>query len=557
LKLKNQVIRTFRTPIFSSLPGYFFLESQFLKKLGFLGILFLGFPGFVWAQTFPSPYDFNTYSRIDDTLYSTHYKIHTSLKPYLMQDSLVQKALDTLQSPRFKGNMNNFLIRKLYNEHLVEFGKGDYSFYLDFYPDFTLGKEFPIGRTLFTNSRGFQLGGKIGKQVYFQTNYFTDQAKFPIYLTQFIQSHNIVPGQGYIKPYGKDGFDYANAEGFISYTPSKYFTFQLGNGKNFIGDGYRSLILSDNSFSYPYFKIITTVGPFRYLNMWTQMTDIHDIPFNDSIAYPKKFGIFQYLDWTIGHHITLGFFQNIMMEPRGTEMNYWNPLIFLIPVQFSIGSPDKATLGFTGNYKFLNHYDLYGQLIINEFTISKVFGDPGYWANKQAFQLGIKAFDFLGIPHLNILLEHNQVRPFTYSAGSILKNYAHYNQALGDPFGANFKETLGIFQYSIGRFSFREEILYCFYGEEDPSNPNISYGHDLYKPYTERASNEGYFIGAGIPTHLWFNDLKASYTLNYKNNLRLEMGLTNRSLSSSNTNNSTSILTLGIKGSFRNFYYDF
>ncbi len=541
------------------------MKFQFIIPLSFFPyyryLLFV----FVWmlvgssanAQSFPTPYQFDSYSKINDTLYSTHSHLHTAIKPFLMQDSSIQNALDSFQNKRYKGVGNNFFFRKLFNEHLVEYSKEDYSFYLDFYPDFQLGKEFPGSRSLFTNTRGFQIGGKIGKDFYFQTSYFTNQAKFPIYLTQFININQVVPGQGYIKTYGKDGFDYANAEGYISYSPNKHFTFQVGNGKNFIGDGYRSLLLSDNSFSYPFIKIITTLGPFRYVNMWTQMSDFHNIPFQDSLVFPHKYAVFQYLDWAIGSHINFGFFENIMSKPRDFEQNYINPIVFLVPIQFSIGSPDKVTIGFNGSYKFLNHYNLYGQLVINEFTLSKIFGDHGYWANKQAFQIGVKSFNFLEIKKLNIQLEFNNVRPFTYTANEAIKNYAHYNQPLADPFGANFKEYLGIASYSWKRFDIRAELLYTFYGQEDPAHPNVSYGQDIYKPYYLRASNEGYFIGSGIKTDLWFADLKASYTLNYKNNLRIELGYTNRSQTSALASNKTQFITFGIKGSFRNFYYDF
>ncbi len=34
----------------------------------------------------------------------------------------------------------------------------------------------------------------------------------------------------------------------------KYINFTLGRGKNFFGEGYRSFFLSDNAYSYPYFK---------------------------------------------------------------------------------------------------------------------------------------------------------------------------------------------------------------------------------------------------------------------------------------------------------------
>ena len=40
----------------------------------------------------------------------------------------------------------------------------------------------------------------------------------------------------------------------VSYTPNKVLNIQFGHGKNFIGDGYRSLFLSDVSSPYPFLK---------------------------------------------------------------------------------------------------------------------------------------------------------------------------------------------------------------------------------------------------------------------------------------------------------------
>lgn len=52
------------------------------------------------------------------------------------------------------------------------------------------------------------------------------------------------------------------ATGTISYALKKHFTFQTGHDRNFIGDGYRSLILSDNATPYPFLKIVTDFGKF-------------------------------------------------------------------------------------------------------------------------------------------------------------------------------------------------------------------------------------------------------------------------------------------------------
>ena len=508
------------------------------------------------AQSFPLPYDFNYYNKIVDTLYSIHQRIHTSIKGFGLQDSAAQAAFDSVQGIKYYPPKRNYIIRKLFNEHLVQFYKKDYAFYFDFMPDFQMGKE--LGRSsTWLNTRGFQLGGKIGKEIYFHTSFYENQGKFPFYLTDFINRSTVVPGQGYIRAFRKTAFDYSNADGYVSYVPSKYFTFELGHGKNFIGDGYRSLLLSDNAFNYPYAKIITTVGPFKYMNIWTQMQYLNGFHFTDSTAFPKKYSVFQYLDWSINKNFTFGIFENTMIRPRGFDLNFVNPIIFLRPVEFSVGNPDKSLLGFTGSYKIAGRYLVYGQLVINEFTAAKVFGDPGYWANKQGFQLGVRAFNFLKVRKLNLLAEMNTIRPFTYTALNPLIGYSHYGQPLADPLGTNFREFIFIGNYTYKRFDFRGQLNLALIGLDDPANQGQSTGGDIFKPYTIRTGNEGFFIGSGVRSNFFFADLRASYMLNYKNNLRLEFGYTNRTLNNQLAHQTSNYFNFGIRASFRNFYYDF
>ena len=53
----------------------------------------------------------------------------------------------------------------------------------------------------------------------------------------------------------KDGLiDLYYSSGYINYNINSFFDIQLGHGKNFIGDGYRTMFISDNSFNYPYFE---------------------------------------------------------------------------------------------------------------------------------------------------------------------------------------------------------------------------------------------------------------------------------------------------------------
>ena len=480
---------------------------------------------------------------------------HSALLPYIAadvdtlgKDSLLKSAMPLQQDWQSK----NWLFRKIFQEHLVEVNDKDYSFYLDFIPDLQIGKQ--SSKTIWLNTRGIELGGKIGKKFSFTSHFYENQGKFAQYLTDYITKNRVVPGQGYAKTYGVGGFDYAYSGGTLSYTPSKYVNFQLGYDKNFIGDGYRSLLLSDNSFNYPFFKVTATLGNVRYMAMWAQFIDLYDTPFDDETPYPKKYGLFHYLSWNVTKRLSLGLFENIMWKPRGFDFSYVNPVMFMRPTEYANGSPDKALIGLNASYKIADRYVAYGQLMINEFTFKEVFANTGYWANKQGGQLGIKGFDAFKVKNLFLQLETNRVRPYSYSATDHYKNYGHYNQSLAHPYGANFAEYVGIANYRYKRFDLRMQLSSATYGLDING---LNYGKDIYKSYTTRVDNYGVNIGHGLKTNLLFADAKLGYILNPKNNLRLEFGATYRKESNSEFTDKQRFFTIGLRSSFRNIYTDF
>ena len=444
----------------------------------------------------------------------------------------------------------NWLFRKIFQEHLVEVNDKDYSFYLDFLPDMQIGRQG--GNTIWLNTRGIEIGGKIGKQFSFTSHFYENQGKFARYMTDYIRSNRVVPGQGYAKTYGTGGFDYAYSGGTLSYTPSKYVNFQLGYDKNFIGDGYRSLLLSDNSFNYPFFKVTATLGKVRYMAMWAQFIDLYETPFDDETPYPKKYGLFHYLSWNVTKRLSVGLFENIMWKPRGFDFSYVNPVMFMRPTEYANGSPDKALIGFNASYKIADRYVAYGQLMINEFTFKEVFANTGYWANKQGGQLGIKGFDAFKVKNLFLQLETNRVRPYSYSATDHYKNYGHYNQSLAHPYGANFAEYVGIANYRYKRFDIRVQLSSATYGLDING---LNYGKDIYKSYTTRVDNYGVNIGHGLKTNLLYADAKIGYLLNPKNNLRVEFGATYRKKGQRIYDNRGFLY--GLRSSFRNIYTDF
>lgn len=415
-------------------------------------------------------------------------------------------------------------------------------------------------KNTWVNTRGFQIDGSIGSQFAFHTVFFESQAVFPTWIHEKAASLRVVPGQGMYKGFKDGGFDYAFAEGHISYTPSKYFNFRFGHGKNFIGDGYRSLLLSDAAFSYPYLAINTRVWNIEYVNIFSQHQDISAPKPNSWQPWQKKYSTTHYLSWNILPWLQAGLFESIVWQAvdssgqRGFDINYLNPVIFYRPVEFSLGSPDNALMGGNVRFTILKRNMVYFQFLLDEFKLEHVLKGDGWWANKHGFQAGIKAFDPYNIPNLYLQAEYNHVRPYTYAHNVSLQNYGHYNQSLAHPQGANFREVAVLANMRHLRWQFGYKFIYSVYGADENG---LSYGHDIYRSYYDYVYEFGNKIGQGLKTRLLQNDISVNYIINPSTNLRATAGLTIRNERTDNEVKDNVFVWFGVRSAVFNRYYDF
>ena len=321
------------------------------KILSLLFSFFIFIP-FLFSQKDQIYFNNDFDGELDKQIYSVFSSIHTSIKPFSLPEiSQVFNYDSLLKSKRinktYKSKFKQKLWNKIFNEHLFILNKKAFQLIIDPLMNSEFGCDLNSSNSTYVNTRGVQVSGAIGNKFSFYTNFHENQATFIEYIDNFISQTRVVPGQGLKRNFKTDGYDYAMASGYISYTPSKYFNFQFGHGKNFFGDGYRSLLLSDNSFNYPYLKITTSVWHFKYVNLYAQFQDI-GLPHSYELGFQKKYGTFHYLSWKATKRLNISFFEAIIWEAsdstgtRGFDINYLNPVIFFRPVEFSIGSPDNA-----------------------------------------------------------------------------------------------------------------------------------------------------------------------------------------------------------------------
>lgn len=513
-----------------------------------------------FAQLIYQPYSYQFYQKLNVVEYSPATNLHTSLKPYLIEDSsAIRHIYDSLMRSNTDNSQKSWLHRVLFNEHLAEIKHDNYTFYLDYLTDLQLGKELNSKKHTSLNTRGYQISATIGQNFFFYTSGYENQGAFANYENGYINKTGMVPGQAYGRNASySTSDDWAYVTTLIGYKFSKSITLVMGEDKTFIGDGYRSVLLSDYASPYPLLRLTANIREnIQYTAMWSYMEDQNTAQLDTNgnyRNYRRKWGAFHYVDWNINNSLSIGFFNAFIAAEannngvgHGFDVNYVNPIYFVSSFGNSNGIANHTLIGINGKYKIWDRTTIYGQLLLDQ-AISVTN------SSKNAWQLGFRGANLFKINHLNYLFEYNTASPYTYANQNPIVNYANLSEPLAHPLGANFKEWLGIINYSIGRFDFQGQIDYAKYGL---NIGNINYGKDITLANNINIPSGNNAIGQGLSTTLKYVEGTASYVLNYKYNLRLEIGGLFRQEQNSQTNTKTALITFGLRSSFRNLYHDF
>lgn len=373
---------------------------------------------------------------------------YTASKPYIFNQINNYFNLDSIQEFNEKIDVYSWFGRKLWNEHLLEVVEDDYWLTLDFLLDTQLGKDNSNVSYTFNNSRIGRINGGIGSKFSFSATIYESQGRFAGYINDFISnssltfrpsfSEGLIPGRGKAKRFKEDSFDYPVAEGYMSYTPNKFFQFQFGHGKNFIGEGYRSFVLSDVASPTLYAKAQINYWKFQYTNIWMWGRDVR-FPAVINNEHARKHIAIHYLSINLTEKLNVGLFETaITAGQNGMDADFFNPLIFYRSVEFNRGEDSgNAMAGLTAKYKLSNQTSLYSQLLIDEFSVGN-FANLNDWRNKFAFQLGAKYFDAFKVNNLFLQAEFNYARPYTFAHRNPVLNYAHYSQPTWSSLGSKF-----------------------------------------------------------------------------------------------------------------------
>ncbi|MEO6583465.1 MAG: hypothetical protein ABIO05_04030 [Ferruginibacter sp.] len=480
----------------------------------------------------------------------------TSVDEYNLQNLLMNNT-EWVTVPKDNFASRKPLFKNFYKTKTNLFEVNQKDFFLAVNPVFQLqyGKENNNDDNIFLNSRGVTVRGLIAERVGFSSTITDNQERGPSYFQQRVNATRAVPGAGFYKDFKKTGFDYFDARGYITFNAAKYIDFQIGYDKNFIGNGYRSLFLSDWGNSNLFVKVNTRIWKLNYQNLFMEL--MPQFKKNGDSLLNRKYAAMHHLSINVTKWLNVGVFEGVIFGRQNRfDFQYLNPIIFYRHIEGTVGSPDNAVAGLDFKANIAHRVQLYGQLLLDEFVLSEVKNNASSWVNKFGIQLGAKYVDAFNIRNLDLQFETNRVRPFTYSHNDTVANYTHYNQPLAHPLGANFQEFIGILRYQpVPRWYMHARAIY-FYQGLDVNGEN--YGSNIFANYNTRLKDNGFNVGSGNKINCLNAVINVSYEL--KRNLFIDLNFQQRNYNYDNNafkDNSSTLVSAGVRLNMARRAYDF
>ena len=483
--------------------------------------------------------------------------VHTSFQPInqsfikSISDSALRNSeqeyylINISKSEKKPSNFFKWMYRSIAYDNFMVVDTGKFYLTVDPLLNIEMGKdsEDQSGKSLYKNTRGVMIRANVGEKFSFETSLYENQMVLPQYQTDYANSTGIIPGQGRWKKFkSNQGYDFASAAANVSYTPTDYINFQLGTGKNFIGDGYRSLLLSDASFNYPFWKIITTFGKkdqFQYTKLNASLSSItrRDDGSTPEALFQRKTMSTHYFSWLATKWLNVGLFESTLWQTEdssGTKPLQWqqfNPIIGVNTATTGFNDLNHTVVGTNLKIKLPFKALLYNQFVYDGGT-------------KYGYQFGVRYF---GISNLTLQVEYNSVGAYTYSSDIRLQSYSNYNEPLAHPLGAGFNEIVGIINYKYKRIFTQikvNQIKYKFHGNSVFISENTLPLPIIYIPHFDNDISV-----LTIQAHLGF-------LINPKNNMSILVGINKRTWEHG-TIHETNYVYFGFRTSLRNLYDDF
>lgn len=361
----------------------------------------------------------------------------------------------------------------LFKKHLIEAKGKDYFIQISPMLNISKGRDLndTLVRDLFQNTRGVHVECDLFDKFSFSTSFYENQSRNTIYESSYYTSvgelypsgnkyspqNAVIPGAARTKPFKDDGFDYAYAIGYFVYRPFEQLSIRGGNNQQFIGDGYRSVLLSDNSIYAPYLRVDWQFHPkFRFTYHRSRLMNLLRKPASgsaESFYDPAALAV-NYLSFLPNDKISVSLFEGSKWSmgdsivSKSPNALFYNPIPLIAP--FALNNQEVNTvLGINASYQILDKHRLYGQ-----FAIADLNGE------KTAGQLGCRVYSLFGLSDFMLQLEYNYASSQMYQSDNPRLNYSHYNLPLAHTKGNGFSEVVFRAYYEWNRVYATNSLSY-------------------------------------------------------------------------------------------------
>ncbi|MCH2223568.1 MAG: hypothetical protein MK066_02270 [Crocinitomicaceae bacterium] len=438
----------------------------------------------------------------------------------------------------------------LYQKHLLEMRGKDA--YLTISPAANINYGRDLGDTslnrVFQNTRGILVEGDFFKNFSFSTSFYENQAEVTRYERNYYNSNGeryiasdssyqvrnaVIPGAGRTKPFKIAGYDYAFATGYFVYEPTEKLHIIAGNNTQFIGDGHRSLLLSDNSFNAPYIRLNWKISDqFSMVYMRSRHLNLLRRPEGSTAEnyYESKGYSVNYFTYTPTEKSAISLFEGSVWNrgdsivSKHSHSMYYSPIPIISPL---IAKDEVVSLiGINASYQLAQHHRLYGQVAINNLEF-----------DKTGYQLGYRGYNFFGLTDFMVQLEYNQTSSRMYEVSNPRLNYSHYNLPLAHIKGSGVQEFILRTNYEYEHWYVNLNVLLI---------REIEYSPEAHLPLYANVNRKN-----GI---VFYENMEIGYRFNRKMNLSI---FTNWTYRHSDSDLTTNVLNFGFKTALANHYKDF
>ena len=372
----------------------------------------------------------------------------------------------------------------------------------------------------YINLRGLEVRGRISNRIGFYTMLGDNQEKQLSYIQAWKSRNQASPGNDYFAlRSGVD--DIFLARGYFDFNAiNDHLNVTFGYDKNFIGDGMRSLFLSDEGAAATFLRLRSRLGKLHYQNLFMEL--INDYTRGYDRILPKKYASLHQINMDITPWLNLGIFEStVFAKADHFNVGYLIPVIFYRTLAQATGSSDKTAIGINFKAIALKTLQLYGQGYFNGVDLSTI--GKGDWRNQYGIQLGLQYFNAFTLSNLDIRAEANIVRPFTYAAQDSVSNYTHYNQALAHPMESSFAEWIGVARYQpVKKLCITAKGIVTSRGTD--SAATLNFGNDIHKSFESRTEAATYGLISGTRLNSIYMNLNVAYEI--RPNIFLEAGAT-------------------------------